>query len=164
FGIHTIPDELYDPVEDVKQDLIFVSIEQTKKAYNEQIDGLIRGSIDNYRDMDMIAEESLLILNKFMENADYSLDFIMACFLLGKGHISEWKFRYYEHHYGAIEHQQELVGNMSYLYLESVMWVAKYYFEKCPDWSWEYVYTHAPFISDVVNYMESAKEFNINDI
>ena len=80
---------------------------------------------------------------------------------LGTGLIQEWKFRYYEHHFGGSEHQKDLIQNLAHSYLESIMWVTKYYFERCPDWSWEYPYSHAPFVSDVAAYLES---IDINDI
>ena len=46
-------------------------------------------------------------------------------------------------------------------YLEGIVWVTKYYFEKCPTWDWQYKFTHAPFLSDLAKYLK--KEQVIQD-
>lgn len=71
---------------------------------------------------------------------------------LGVGYRQDWKFKYYEYYFGVSEYQNELVFSMVQQYLTGLVWVAKYYFEKCPSWYWQYPYTHAPFISDI-SYM-----------
>lgn len=73
---------------------------------------------------------------------------------LGSGDSDGWKYRYYSHYYNVSEHYEEFVESMVKQYLEGVMWVSKYYFEKCVDWQWQYVYNHAPFVSDVAKYLE----------
>ena len=42
-----------------------------------------------------------------------------------------------------------------------MLWVANYYFDKCPSWDWYYPYDHAPFISDLA---DNFKRFNLDDI
>lgn len=81
---------------------------------------------------------------------------------LGIGEESDWKFRYYEHYFKAIEHQKILVNELCKSYTEGIMWVTKYYFEKCSDWRWQYPYNIAPFISDMAIYLNEIS--NINNI
>jgi 5'-3' exonuclease len=49
------------------------------------------------------------------------------------------------------------------LYLKTIVWISKYYFESCKDWLWQYPYHHAPFISDITNFLNKY-EFSFNDI
>lgn len=82
---------------------------------------------------------------------------------LGIGCKDEWKFRYYEYYFGVSEHYQEHVDLMAYCYIEGLSWVTKYYYDDCPSWIWQYPFTHAPFISDIYNYMKKSK-LDINNI
>lgn len=82
---------------------------------------------------------------------------------LGLGNKDEWKYRYYAYHYKVSKYMDELVDNMCYSYLEGMMWVANYYYDKCSDWKWQYMYNHAPFISDIANYIRK-NNIDINDI
>lgn len=87
---------------------------------------------------------------------------------LGYGDTTNWKFRYYEHYFGSIEHQHDLINSVCMNYLEGFVWVSKYYFEHCKSWRWQYKYLHAPFISDLADYIIkfdidlNAILFNIN--
>ena len=62
-------EELYDIIDDVGQDFIFVSMSETKNAYNQQLKNILynRG----------------LINEKFITGSDFSNDLIFICFLLG---------------------------------------------------------------------------------
>lgn len=82
---------------------------------------------------------------------------------LGFGDKSEWKFKYYEHHFHTTEHQKEITDKICYNYLEGLVWVAEYYFNKCSSWRWQYKYLHAPFISDIAEYMIDNK-INMDNI
>jgi len=72
---------------------------------------------------------------------------------LGVGDKRDWKFRYYEYYFGGSEHQQEIIDDLCKNYLEGLKWVTEYYFDKCCSWRWQYKYLHAPFISDVAEYI-----------
>ncbi|AYV77561.1 MAG: XRN 5'-3' exonuclease [Dasosvirus sp.] len=90
----------------------------------------------------------------------YELDRIR----LGDGRPEEWKYRYYSHYFRTDEHMKETVDNICHNYLEGLLWVARYYFEECPSWRWQYKYTHAPFLSDIREYLkdrEIMRDFNI---
>ncbi|AYV84760.1 MAG: XRN 5'-3' exonuclease [Hyperionvirus sp.] len=82
---------------------------------------------------------------------------------LGTGTKDDWKFRYYSHYFGVAEHYQELVDSMAKLYIEGLAWVTRYYFEECPSYTWQYPYTHAPFMSDIYKYL-SENNLDINTI
>lgn len=253
-GIKIEENELYDPVEDVAQELMYVSIKEIKNAFNEELWNLIQQRGD-------------FVVN-FDKNTDFSNDLVVVCFLLGndflphfpsininKGgldvildayieclsestilmtkiengkleinstffallieklgereelffreglpyhksrlnkrlcpHLDDyskeiwaldnmkifkiddpiklgvgfqdvWKFNYYEHHFGASEHQQECIDELVRLYLEGIMWVGKYYFESCPNFMWQYPYDHAPFLSDIATYL---RKYNVD--
>jgi 5'-3' exonuclease len=85
---------------------------------------------------------------------------------LGDGYPDEWKYRYYSHYFKTDEHMQETVENICQNYLEGLLWVARYYFEKCTAWKWQYKYTHAPFLSDLSMFLQKKnimKDFNVKD-
>tara|TARA_Y100000780_G_scaffold232569_1_gene266671 strand:- start:15934 stop:17688 length:1755 start_codon:yes stop_codon:yes gene_type:complete len=82
---------------------------------------------------------------------------------LGSDSSDLWKFRYYEHYLNCPTSQYSLVNNLCKNYLEGLIWVANYYFHGCPCWKWQYKYTHAPFVSDLSNYISKNKT-KINDI
>ncbi len=258
FGIKHEQEELYDPIEDVSQELMYVSIKEVRNAFNNQLLHLVEQrddivfkfssdtdfsydlvvicfllgndflphfpSIDIYKGgLDVIIdayietisetnclltsiENGKLIINNivfgflcdklgsmeenffikglpYYENLankkrcmaldDYSKELwklenlkifkINDPIMLGNGNIDEWKFRYYEHYFGVVEHQQEFIDNLVKLYLKGIMWVGKYYFESCPAWKWHYPYDHGPFISDIADYLSRTK-MDINTI
>jgi 5'-3' exonuclease len=74
---------------------------------------------------------------------------------LGSGRDHEWKFRYYSHYFKTSEHMTELVDSVCQNYIEGLLWVARYYFESCSTWKWQYKFTHAPFLSDLIVYMKN---------
>jgi len=267
----TSKEALYDIVEDVAQDLIFVSISGLKESYNRKIRSLLKNSYEHKGMIDKSKQFEDSDNNCVNNSIDYSVDLIFMCFLLGNdflphfpsidinkgglnqiinayidcstdinsllvfrsesditinnvfllrminllsenesnflkhtlpkaleksqmkrcfvsgayakdiwnlenmrifkvednvglgcGEPDEWKYRYYEHYFYITEHQETMIENLVKLYLEGVMWVAKYYFDKCPDWQWQYPYNNAPFISDVARYGHLIN--NINNI
>jgi 5'-3' exonuclease len=74
---------------------------------------------------------------------------------LGDGEADEWKFRYYSHYFHTSEHMNRTVDAVSHNYIEGLLWVARYYFETCPTWRWQYKFTHAPFLSDIMNHIKN---------
>lgn len=94
-----IKEELYDIVDDVAEDLIYVSINETIKSYEELIKGMIikakRGNIEYYykKNNKELTEE---IINKNMERFNKKVselniisDFVFICYLLGNDFISK---------------------------------------------------------------------------
>jgi 5'-3' exonuclease len=80
---------------------------------------------------------------------------------LGKDDPDNYKFRYYKKYYHTEINQKEQVKYASYKYIEGLLWVANYYFNKCPSWDWYYPFDHAPFISDLA---DNFKRFNSEEI
>lgn len=83
---------------------------------------------------------------------------------LGDGEADEWKERYYAYYFRTDEHRQETVNEICHNYFEGLIWVARYYFEKCPTWRWQYKFTHAPFLSDMMLYLKGRdimKDFDV---
>jgi 5'-3' exonuclease len=239
--------ELYDPVDDVGEELVYVAIDTVKDAYNEELYDLITHMTGYKADTDInflpdFIFSCFLLGNDFLphfpsidikkEGLDYVLEAYIKVFYAlkqtiitfnkGKMHINEgfvaymlyelgtkeqeyfsvvlpeyermsyrkkcyqkdpyekelwdienmkhvdvkdtirlgsgssdgWKYRYYSHYYNVEEHYDEFVETMIKQYLEGIMWVTKYYFEKCTDWQYQYVYNHAPFVSDVASYLD----------
>ena len=93
-----------------------------------------------------------------IENLQFKIDNDIE---LGKDNVDDYKFRYYNKYYYTDINQKETVKDACYKYIEGLLWVANYYFKKCPSWDWYYIYDHAPFISDLA---DNFKRFNINEI
>jgi len=74
---------------------------------------------------------------------------------LGYGKSDEWKYRYYSHYFHTDEHMEKTVKSVCQNYIEGLVWVSKYYFEKCPSWRWQYKYSHAPFLSDLAQFVKN---------
>ena len=81
---------------------------------------------------------------------------------LGEDDPELYKYRYYEHYFGINENQADHIKRMSTEYIKGVIWVFRYYFDRCPSWEWQYLYTHAPFISDISKHIDSIKTFNVD--
>ncbi len=81
---------------------------------------------------------------------------------LGHGEYNEWKMRYYAHYFNTSAHMNEMINDICINYIEGLLWVANYYFNKCSSWRWQYKYTYAPLVSDIVRCIE--KMPNIIDI
>ena len=76
---------------------------------------------------------------------------------LGHGQEKDWKFRYYDYYYGSSEYQNILIDELCRNYIDGLVWTADYYFDTCTDWLYQYMSLHAPFISDVTNYLKKTK-------
>lgn len=72
---------------------------------------------------------------------------------LGIDEPKDWKYRYYEHYFKTSEHMNKTKNEAIKIYYEGLLWVAKYYFVGCPSFNWQYPYAHAPFISDLYEYI-----------
>lgn len=79
---------------------------------------------------------------------------------LGEDCSENWKFRYYKKYYNTEINQRELVKEACDKYFEGITWVANYYFLKCPSWDWYYPFDHAPFISDMADFI---RKYDLND-
>lgn len=76
---------------------------------------------------------------------------------LGVDEQEVWKFRYYEFYYGTIRNQENHIFKMCEEYLKGMVWTLQYYFKQCQSWEWQYIYHHAPFISDLSYYFKKNK-------
>lgn len=257
-GVNRSVKELYDLVEDIAEDLKYVSIDVTKECYNDQIKNILKTKMDqrNMPEIDFSNNDfcndfiflCYLLGNDFLPHfpsidiKKYGLDIILDCYTdiyidyeeniikvqnnnvdinnyifiqlikkisdyeynfftkilpginrrkdnktclltdpyskevwelenmknmiiddpvkLGIGIEQEWKFRYYEHYFHTNEYQDETINEVCKCYLEGLKWVTLYYFQKCPDWRWQYVYNHAPFLSDMYRYINKNVDLN----
>ena len=82
---------------------------------------------------------------------------------LGVGNDFSWKFRYYEHYFNICDYQSKHITAMCDEYFRGLLWVSKYYFEKCVDWQWQYPYAHAPFLSDIVKFDSNINSYKFED-
>ena len=74
-----------------------------------------------------------------------------------------FKERYYKKYF-YVDDKQEITNKLCQNYLEGLLWVANYYFDKCNSWRWQYKFTHPPFLSDLYNYLKNLdinKNFNV---
>ena len=73
---------------------------------------------------------------------------------LGSDDLSESRIRYYKHHFHVEEDELETFSEkVCYHYLIGIEWITKYYFDKCPSWNWYFPFDHAPFLTDIFNYL-----------
>ena len=80
---------------------------------------------------------------------------------LGFDSREEWRKRYYKHYWNVSEENLEEFSNkMVEEYLLGIKWIALYYFNDCPSWTWHFPYDHPPFISDIANYLNDPKNKN----
>jgi 5'-3' exoribonuclease 1 len=249
-GMKRIEEELYDPIKDVAEELMFVPIDIMKKLYNVEFREMIKNadSTLNVNDVDFIndfiflcfllgndflphfpsieircggieyifdayiqmyityktpitsmvdkkieinTEQIMMVLKWLGDKETEYFKHVMPefaakiekkrCFasdayskelwelenlrnikvddpiMLGYDNSIMWKFRYYEHHFGTFEHQLETINEVCKNYIDGLIWVSKYYFEECKSWRWQYKYLHAPFISDVAEYLKYSK-------
>ena len=76
--------------------------------------------------------------------------------LLGSDSMNEWRPRYYKHHYMIEEKEiDDFSQKIVYQYMMGLKWIACYYFDKCPDWEWHYIYDHPPFLVDIIKYINN---------
>jgi len=73
---------------------------------------------------------------------------------IGVGIDSDYRNKYYKHYFDVSDDElEEFVEKLVKNYLIGVRWVAHYYFQKNPDWSWYYTYDYPPFITDISKYL-----------
>lgn len=82
---------------------------------------------------------------------------------IGQGDPKVWKRRYYEHYFTNEQNKQYDVNEICKSYLNGLSWILKYYFNECPSWIWQYKYFHAPFISDIYNFLVQTN-YNLNNV
>lgn len=81
---------------------------------------------------------------------------------LGTDDKNVWKYRYYEHHFKISGKQEKYIEKLCEMYVFGIKWMTQYYFTECPDWKWNYICHHAPFVSDVAKYIKSIDLNNIS--
>lgn len=77
---------------------------------------------------------------KMNKEGKYSLDF------------SSYKKEYYSSKMNITTEAE--IKNACLKYIEGLQWILTYYTKGVTNWRWFYPYHYAPFISDIVNYME----------
>ena len=76
---------------------------------------------------------------------------------LGSDESNSGKFRYYDHHFNSNTNQSQIINEIIKNYFDGIKWVLLYYFKGCNNWTWQYNFTHGPFISDLFNKLEKNK-------
>jgi len=80
---------------------------------------------------------------------------------LGSDDLEVSRKKYYKHYFHVDESELETFSEkIAHHYLIGIEWVAKYYFDKCPSWNWYFPFDHAPFITDIFNYLNKHKSLN----
>ncbi len=69
----------------------------------------------------------------------------------------EWKARYYAQKMDL--RTQPQLDSLLGAYCEGLEWVMRYYFEGVASWAWYFPFHYAPFMSDVISYLQSGKTF-----
>lgn len=81
----------------------------------------------------------------------------------GNGPKDVWKFRYYEYYYGISASYNEFVATLAKEYLDGLKWITEYYYSGNPSWKWKYPFIHAPFLSDIYNFIDKTN-YDINNV
>lgn len=103
-------------------------IETLERKYN--------GTIDFFPDP--LVEQNLSREN---ENQQYRLNF------------EKYRTDYYKKKFGF--DSEEEIKNLVHTYLRGMTWVINYYTTEIPDWLWYFPRLYAPFLKDIVKYMDS---------
>ncbi|KAI5949926.1 RAT1 [Candida jiufengensis] len=71
-------------------------------------------------------------------------------------HEPGYQKRYYEQkfHCKTDEEVERTRREVVKSYIEGISWVALYYYQACPSWTWFYPYHYAPFAADMTNLQE----------
>lgn len=77
-------------------------------------------------------------------------------------HLIKFKsFNYYENNFLIEESNLVFIKDIVNEYCKGLIWVLKYYYEGCPDWSWFYPYYYSPMIEHF-NLADIEFEFKLN--
>ncbi len=81
---------------------------------------------------------------------------------LGLGKPEKWINRYYKHYFHLTnpDEYESFSKKVCDHYFRGIMWVSKYYFNKCQSWNWFFPFDHAPFIREMA---VNAKNYNFNE-
>jgi len=81
--------------------------------------------------------------------------------MMGSDTMDEWRKRYYSHHFQVKPDEIDRYNKTMILnYMKGLKWVTSYYFDKCPEWDWYYMYDHPPFLIDIVKNRYDFKDIN----
>jgi len=85
--------------------------------------------------------------------------------MLGSDESEKWKKRYYNHYFHTGDDEiEEFSSKLVSEYMKGLVWVTKYYFDKCPSWTWYYPYDYPPFLEDMSTFLDNNKNFDLNKI
>lgn len=74
-----------------------------------------------------------------------------------------YKFRYYEFNFNSRINQSKMVNKICKNYIDMIQWVCRYYFEiDMPSWRYYYQFNHAPFASDIYDYLNKIDNLTYN--
>ena len=74
-----------------------------------------------------------------------------------------YKFRYYEFNFNSRINQSKMINKICKNYINMIQWVCRYYFEiDMPSWRYYYQFNHAPFASDIYDYLNKIDNLTYN--
>ena len=77
---------------------------------------------------------------------------------LGMDNLENSRIRYYKHYFKVEENEiDSFAEKICHHYFIGIEWITKYYFDVCPSWDWYFPFEHAPFITDLYNYINKHK-------
>lgn len=77
---------------------------------------------------------------------------------LGSDNFEDYQYRYYNYYYNTDSNElDKFIKKKIQHYLKGLLFVTKYYFDKCPDWRWYFPYNNPPFLNDILKYFNKCK-------
>ena len=97
-----------------------------------------------------------------IENLQFKIDDPIK---LGSDNPKKWRERYYQHYFHTNKSEIDAYSRkMSEHYFRGMIWVANYYFDKCPSWEWYYPFDHGPLLVDMSRTLNSKNPYNLSTV
>lgn len=153
---------------DIKQEI------DTKSEYNELLKEHFKDSKEtkiitrlcinktNFKKLLSIlaSKESEMLISKKELQLQYPDVLIDQSFIDGKFDYTTYRILYYKKHFGlnVILNRDKQIEKICHLYLKTLTFIMRYYYEGIPSWTFKYKYHHAPLFIDIAKHIDTFDE------
>lgn len=74
------------------------------------------------------------------------------------------KYEYYAQNFYSRIKQKKMRETICKEYIIGINWITKYYFEKCRNWNWQYIFNYSPLISDLYHFIETKNNMELEEL